>query len=213
MRDTQRERLEMGNLSDSRGPFLSPWIQNEFRYKLFKTAGPRGRLHGWRIGQASLFHRRAPPFTLHQPFSASILQYVHAAPRQHLHPAGCKNPSLPPALSPPLSPFLTPSSRSLSLSLSLSLFLSFYPPYGRPRCSCSHGRPCCSCCQILGRSARCWLLLAPMLLPGSFGTLVRRKRNCPPRSSRRFIAYGRLSSDELPPPATLDESVFLQEYR
>lgn len=33
------------------------------------------------------------PFTLHQPSSASILQYVHAASRQHLHPAGCKNPS------------------------------------------------------------------------------------------------------------------------
>lgn len=46
---------------------------------------------------------------------------------------------------------------------------------------------------------------------GSFRTLVRRKRNCPPRSSPRFIAYGRVSSDELP--STFDESVFLQEYR
>ena len=108
-------------------------------------------------------------------------------------------------------PFSHPSlSLSLSLLLSSRAHTSFSPPYGRPRCSCSHGRRC-SCCQILRRSVRCWLLLAPMLLLGSFGTLVRRKRNCPPRSSRRFIGRGRLSNDELP--ATLGESIFLQEYR
>lgn len=145
-------------------------------------------------------------FTLHQPFSASILQYVHAATRQHLHPAGCKNP-FPRTLS---SFSLSHALLSLSLFLSSRAHTSFSPPYGRPRCSCSHGRRC-SCCQILRRSVRCWLLLAPMLLLGSFGTLVRRKRNCPPRSSRRFIGHGRLSNDELP--ATLGESVFLQEYR
>lgn len=38
------------------------------------------------------------PFTPHQPSSASILQYVHAASRQHLHPAGCKNPSPAPCI-------------------------------------------------------------------------------------------------------------------
>lgn len=98
------------------------------------------------------------------------------------HPASCTSPPLPLFISPlPLPRFLLFLLSTVDLDAAAVTGVA------------------AAAARSLRRSAGCWLPLAPMLLPGlSFPTLVRRKRNCPPRSSRRFIAYGRVSSDELP---------------
>lgn len=188
---------------------------------LKRPVRPRGSLHEWRIVQASCssigthtyictyIHIYTHTDTL---YSASAVLRLYFAIRARcftsalalcrmqepfsrtLHPAPLHLPPLT-----PLPLFISPSPLLLSFS-------PLSPPYGRPRCSCSHGRRS-SCCQILRRSVRCWLLLAPMLLPGARfelssgeNEIVRRARllvlspmdgwaatSCHPRSTKAYF--------------------------
>lgn len=168
---------------------------------------PRGRLHEWRIVQASCFSSIGARTHTHPLFRISRPPPLFCNTCTLLHVSTCTLPDARTLLPHPASCtsplFISP--------LPLPRFLLFLLHTVDLDAAAVTG-VAAAAARSLRRSARCWLPLAPMLLPGlSFPTLVRRKRNCPPRSSRRFIAYGRVSSDELP--STFHESVFLQEYR